>query len=301
MLKNSNVVILLGAGRSGTTLLYKILSAHKNVAYLSHYQSKFPGLPVLSLLQRALNKMPAVKRRSWFKQGGGAYFDERRSFFQSLIPMPVEAEQVYRRCGVPLYPSISDTPTQQSAHALQLYFDKVLRYSGGKVILTKRTANNRRIKWLRAAFPNAKYIHLIRDGRAVAYSLLRVGWWNDHVLFWTGKTPRVMVNAGADPLELAARNWVQEMQRLEAGIALLDPDDILELRYETLLSEPQQELHRVLDFMGLAPDSDPDFWSLIEHLNLKPKPEAWMEKCSDRDKQALFAIQGDMLERWGFC
>ena len=301
MSKQADVVILLGAGRSGTTLLYKVLSTHRRIAYFSGLQRRFPGWPSSALLHRVLSQFPSGKRKIWFQQGGGAYLaDEGRGLLMSIFPLPTEVEPVYERCGVPLFPSPGDEPAPASAHCLRRYFKKMISYGGGRVIVTKRTANNRRISWLSNAFPGAKYIHLVRDGRAVAYSLLRVGWWNDHVLFWSGKTPREMVNAGADPYELAARNWVEEMKLIEAGIATLDPQDVIEVRYDELLSNPRSEMLRILRHVELDPDSDPSFWGLLDSLGLKPRKEPWTQKCSDKDLQTMRTIQSDTLKNWGF-
>lgn len=260
--KQNRVVFLLGAGRSGTTLLYKILSVHRDVAYLSNYQNRYPKWPILAYLQHILNRFPEYKRHTWFKEEGGAYFNERRSLLHSIVPTPSEAELFYANCGI----SSKLTPEylqQYMAKCLQDKFERVRQISYGKVLLTKRTANNRRIAFLINNFPNAKFIHLIRDGRAVAYSLLQVAWWNDHSLYWAGKTPQQMIIEGFNPLELAARNWVEEMQSLEQGILLIPQSHLLEVRYDELLRNPHEQLERILDFMGVATKNDVSFWSTI--------------------------------------
>ena len=167
-------------------------------------------------------------------------------------------------------------------------------------MLSKRTANNRRIPILNQIFPNAKYIHLVRDGRAVAHSLLYVKWWNDHVLYWTGKSPRQMIAEGADPLELAAQHWVEEMYSIEQGIALLQKGQVLEVKYDELLKDPCDQLQRILDFMGVTPQTDAVFWEIIESLHLSPRQEAWSRNWIEQELNKVVTIQGDTLRRWGF-
>ena len=41
----ARVAFLVGAGRSGTTLLYKLLCLHPQVAYISNYENRFGWLP----------------------------------------------------------------------------------------------------------------------------------------------------------------------------------------------------------------------------------------------------------------
>ena len=298
--ESSRVVFLLGAGRSGTTLLYKILSIHRCVTYLSNYQNRYPKWPSLAYLQHVLNQFPVYKRKSWFKEHGNAYFNERRTWLRSIVPTPSEAESVYASCGIPRIPDSDYRLTAQVAECLQNRFERIRQMSCGQVLLTKRTANNRRIPILRKIFPDAKYIHLVRDGRAVAYSLLRVAWWNDHVLYWAGKTPRQMIAAGSNPLELAARNWFEEMQSLEQGIALIPSSQLLEVRYEELLRDPHGQLQRILDFMGVTAKKDTAFWDLVESLHLEPKQEAWVHDWTESELKLVLGLQGDTLRLWGF-
>ncbi|MDP1559154.1 MAG: sulfotransferase [Nitrosomonas sp.] len=301
MNEKSNLIFLLGAGRSGTTLLYKILSAHRNVAYLSNYQQRYPEWPFLACLQRLPNYFPGLKRKSWFKESGGAYFNERRRLWlHSIVPTPSEAESVYASCGIPLAPAEDYYLLPHTADCLRERFERILHASGADVLLSKRTANNRRIPVLKQIFPNAKYIHLIRDGRAVAHSLLQVKWWNDHTLYWAGKTLRQMIAEGADPIELAAQNWVEEMHSLERGIALIQSNQLLEVRYDELLRDPCGQLQRILDFMEATVQADATFWGIVESLHFAPRQEAWVRNWTESELNRVLNLQGDTLHRWGF-
>lgn len=295
-----NFVFLLGAGRSGTTLLYKLLSAHRDIAYLSSYQNRWPAWPSLALMHRLLNHFPEFKREAWFKKEGGAYFNERRAWQQFIIPTPTEAEPIYQSCGLPLTPDSNFQPNYQLAACLNAKFERIRILTGAKVLLTKRTANNRRISALTHIFPAAKYIHLVRDGRAVAYSLPRVAWWDDHMLYWAGKTPKQMVSEGADPLMLAATNWVEEMKSLEAGLPLIESARLLEVRYEKLLENPLEEIRRMVEFIGLGVRLPDQFRQLVESLQLKPRAESWCENWSDEEKWHVNEVQSAILQRWGY-
>ncbi|MCE7914337.1 MAG: sulfotransferase [Nitrosomonas sp. PRO4] len=298
--RQNRVVFLLGAGRSGTTLLYKILSVHRDVAYLSNYQNRYPKWSILAYLQYILNLFPEYKRRTWFKVEGGAYFNERRSWLHSIVPTPSEAELFYADCGISSQLS-SENLQQYMAKCLQDKFERIRQISCGKVLLTKRTANNRRIAFLTNNFPNAKFIHLIRDGRAVAYSLLQVAWWNAHNLYWADKTPQQMIIEGFSPLELAARNWVEEMRSIEQGILLIPQSRLLEVRYDELLRNPNEQLMRILDFMGVATKNDVTFWNTIASLRLALKQEAWTSNWTDIELRTVLNIQNETLRKWGFC
>ncbi|MBL8496339.1 sulfotransferase [Nitrosomonas sp. JL21] len=298
--KGKNVIFLLGAGRSGTTLLYKILSMHRSIAYLSNYQKRYPNWPSLAYLQYILNQFPAYKRRTWFKEKGNAYFNEKRKWLHAVVPTPSEAESVYASCGIPLTPANDFCLQLEISECIQNKFECIRQSAHGEVLLSKRTANNRRIPLLKEIFPSAKYIHLIRDGRAVAYSALQVAWWNDHLLYWAGKTPRQMVENGFNPLELAAQNWVEEMKSIQNGIELLQESHLLEVRYDELLQYPHEKIQCIFDFMGVTSQKDTVFWNFLETLQLAPKQEKWISSWTESELNLVHHLQQETLCHWGF-
>ena len=61
-----------------------------------------------------------------------------------------------------------------AADRLRTAFARVQASAGGDCLVSKRIANNRRIPVLVEAFPDARFVNLVRDGRAVAYSLTAI-------------------------------------------------------------------------------------------------------------------------------
>ncbi|MBV5273912.1 MAG: sulfotransferase [Lamprocystis purpurea] len=294
------IVFLIGAGRSGTTLLYKTLSLHQNVAYLSNYHNKYPHTILASGIERVFRRYPGIKLKSWFKDDGSAYFNRARELYIKAIPQPAECESVYQRCGVPITPADRQDVSAQSRECLRRTFREIFRYTGGAVLLSKRTANNRRIGFLQSIFPEAKFVHLVRDGRGVAYSLLRVNWWADHILFWSGMTPSQMLAQGEDAIDLAARNWVEEMKYIEQGLAGVAATKVCELRYEDFLAHPHAQLDSLLRFMGVEPSTDTHYRASVDALMLKPEKVKWMTAWTDEQKARVLSIQKDTLARTGY-
>ena len=50
-------IFIVGSGRSGTTLLYEILSVHEKVTWFSNYTNKFPQKPWLSYFNALYKKV----------------------------------------------------------------------------------------------------------------------------------------------------------------------------------------------------------------------------------------------------
>ncbi len=251
----------------------------------------------------ALNRLarhPSPRRRSvWFgSDAANAYvYGRRRGLWERLYPMPVEGEPVYRHCGIGL--DAGDQPAQErQAACLRAAFASLQRWSGGRVLVSKRIANNQRIPFLTAAFPNARFLHLIRDGRAVAYSLSRVDWWEDGVVWWYGDTPRRWRERGGDPWELVATHWLREFASIEEGLATVAPDRRLELRYEDLVVEPAGLLEQVAGFAGLP--ADPGWRAELERLQYPNKNEVWRDRLSPEARQRVEEIQQANLLRLGY-
>jgi len=81
-------------------------------------------------------------------------------------------------------------------------------------------------------FSDAKYIHLVRDPRDVARSSIGMRWAGN-------------VYYGVDHWVATENSWVL----LESKI---QPEQVLQVRFEYLISSPEQSLNRVCEFVGLV-------------------------------------------------
>ena len=80
-------------------------------------------------------------------------------------------------------------------------------------------------------FPEARVVHMVRDGRDVAASILELGW--------------------SDTIEHAALHWRQRVLQGRQARDLLDPDRYHELRYEDLVMQPEPTLRKMCAAIGL--------------------------------------------------
>ena len=293
-------LFIVGAPRSGTSLLYKLLCLHPGAVWISNWSRRAPGVAAVAGLNRVAPRFPATRRSVWFgSDGANAYvYGRRRALWERLYPMPVENEPVYRHCGIAEGPTGGHSEDTQGDR-LRRAFAGLRRWSGGRVLISKRIANNQRIPFLSAAFPTARFVHLIRDGRAVAYSLTRVDWWEDGVVWWYGDTPRRWRERGGDPWELAAIHWVRELASIGEGLGAVAPERQLELRYEELVADPVAVLRRVADFAGLA--DDPGWVAELGRLRYPNKDEAWRERLAPDARERVETIQREELLRLGLA
>jgi hypothetical protein len=279
---------LVGAARSGTSLLYRLMCLHPDASYISNWLARYPRQRWLAALNRLPRAIPSAQRLMWFGEDSNAYvYGRRRPLASRAFPAPHEGEAVYRAAGFdPLQDGASARPDQ--LRALRAAVADIRRFGGGRVFLSKRIANNRRIPALAEAFPDARFVQIIRDGRAVAYSLSRVDWWETSTVSWYGGTPADWRDQGRDPWELCARNWVEELRQIREGLASVPAGQVLQVRYEDFVADPLGHLEDAARFTGLGGNSA---WSrAVGTLAYPNRNEAW--------RVALEPDVIDRISRW---
>ena len=291
------VGFLLGAGRSGTTLLQKLLCLHPRIAYISNYENRFAWFPD-GLACGAIAGRLQAKLGAWFDQGGNAYF-VGRPWFKKLFPTPNEGEAVFAACGMPLTPAPDYVAEAATGACLRRRFAQIRRRAGADVFLSKRTANNRRVRQLSAIFPTARYLHLIRDGREVTHSLSTVEWWDQHLVWWDGRTPLEMERTGEPRLAICARNWVRELRELQQQLAPIEAARILTLRFEALLADPLHHLEQVTRFLGV--DFPAPYRDAIAALNLRPGRAAWSTAWDAAQLSCVLNETRPLLRQLGYA
>lgn len=249
-------LFILGAPRSGTSLLYRALALHPQAAWINNYNRRLTAVPELAVLNRLGRRAPAVRRRVWFgEDGDNAYrYGQRRSLFERLFPQPVEGEPLFERRRVVQGPP--DPVPNAEQLLLRTDLERLARAAGGRTLVSKRIGHNRRIQLLASIFPDSRFVVMSRDGRAVARSLLAVDWWPATDIWWWGsRTPVEWANEGGDPVELAAKHWVREVEAIEDGLAGISSRRVLRVPYEALVRSPIDVLTGTAVFGGLGVDA----------------------------------------------
>ena len=110
-------------------------------------------------------------------------------------------------------------------------------------------------------FPEALCVHLVRDGRDVAFSPFvapKAGFWrkiyfnDDRICSWRGLGMTQRAYRAHGHLFNAAR-WVNSVTLSRAHGAMLG-ERYLEVRYESLVSDPAREMARLASFLDLDAD-----------------------------------------------
>lgn len=104
----------------------------------------------------------------------------------------------------------------------------------------KTPRNIRYVQRLLNQFPNAQFIHIVRDGRDVACSLRNHP--KENI-----RHGKVVPNNVNRPIWLCARRWIDDTG---LGLMFRGHPRVLEVRYEQLVLAPEAELRRICAFLG---------------------------------------------------
>src|SRR4029077_18876547 len=153
---------------------------------------------------------------------------------------------------------------------------------------------------------DARFIHIVRDGRAVANSWLQIDWWEgysgtDH---WQwGPLPEPYrsewCNSGYSFPVLAAILWKVLIDAHDAAVATLPGDRWLELRYEDVVKSPQDAFTEMLGFSGLPPV--PEFTRALGRFSFtSDRTQAFRRDLDEKTVAALSKSLQNHLERRGY-
>lgn len=154
-------------------------------------------------------------------------------------------------------------------------------------LLEKTPKNALRVPFLRAAFPDARFLYLWRDPAESLASMIE-GWQSGGFVTypdlpgWSGlKWSYLLVPGWRDlvgrPLaEIVAAQWRIAQERLLADMADIPADSIRTLGYGEFLQDPARALQAICEFADVAYDRPPPpVLPLSLHTLTPPAPEKW--------------------------
>jgi hypothetical protein len=271
-------IFIIGSSRSGKSLLRNLLAVHKETCWFSNYSDRLYRLAFAPLLNR-LVELPVLKHRA-----RKAILDARSLRF---VPRPAEGDRIYHRfCGIQQFdPHRSHPIGYLQRQRLQTAISRHLRFQGKPRFINDKSENSPRAGDLSVIFPSALFIHVVRDGRAVANEIRQTSWWTDKRLWWCGITPREWQKSGGDPIVLSGRHWQNNVRKILESTPVLGKH-YLEVRYEELTNDPRECISRVLSFCRLEEYRD--------YLDLIPQE---IMNCNYRWKNELHSDEVAAVEK----
>ena len=285
---------VVGTGRCGSSFVHEILANHEQVAFISNVDD---NLSWLSLKGRFNNSIYAATRGAWTKKGTARF-------------APSEAFQAISREVSPIYENsfrdlLASDVTPWLRNGFQQFFGSRWQAQGRSCLLHKYTGWSR-MGFFGEIFPEARFVHVVRDGRAVANSWLQMNWWGGYrgPAHWQwGSMSRELEEewnaSGRSFVVLAGICWRLLMDSFEQAASALDPGRYLEIRYEDFLAEPRESLGRILEFLEL-PWSHRLERSDLERRIVPSRKNAYERELTPVQLRMLENCIGEDLRRRGY-
>jgi hypothetical protein len=275
-------VFIVGCARSGTTLLERIVNSHPQIAitpemhWITDYFRDGKWLAPDGRVTR--EQVASMAQHKRFRQ-----FEFSREDFEGLLK-PAE--------------SVSYVTFLNRIFALYQ------KYKGKPRVGNKTPAFVRRLPTLHGYWPEAKFVHLIRDGRDVCLSVLN---WN-HAYRTAGR----YLTWADDPVSTTALWWKRKVCLGRQSGRVLGPGLYHEIYYEHLVARPAEECARLCAFLGVPYDDamlrfhegrvkdDPSLDAKRAWRPITPGLRDWRTQMAAEDVERFEAVAGDLLVELGY-
>lgn len=318
-------VFVVGTGRCGSTMVSELLAAHPDVLSVSEFFSFVtdlggrisPAFPVgvvdaaafWSLLGEPLPKQSLLLRHGvamdevLYRPGPGRRFTAEAGVppvLQTMLPdlAPEDPDALHDEVRA----FVLAQPRGPAARHYRRLFDWLALRAGRRTWVERSGGSLRIVRRLTAAFPDARFVHLVRDGRGCALSMRRhfgfrmalVAMQMTEILgvdpyespdrTWVGDLPDELVpflpehfdpvafRAWTPAVALAGHYWSGEIRAGLRELAELPAGRVLTLRYEDFLDAPEATTGRLGAFVAGAEDPA---WARRVAATVRRSPPAW--------------------------
>lgn len=210
---NKQPFFIIGCQRSGTTLVRLILNSHSQIA----------------IPEEGTFWMPLLRR---FRNRSNVHIPQKE--LENILKYISKNSQFKLWCMDP-NPVISEilSSKQCTLRNLMEAFYKHYAILQGKNIWGDKTPSFfRMIPVLNQIFPEAKFIHVVRDGRDVYLS-------------------RKRMNPLMKNLSVSAIEWKYKIIKARRDLEKLPTNKWIEIRYEDLVKNPENIVKKICEFLGI--------------------------------------------------
>ncbi len=282
-------IIIVGTGRSGSTIFHQIFTTHPSVTWLSTLCHRYPNKPNWNrfLLYALENPIVSLYLRKKF--------------------VPFEAypfwDRLYQGFSEPFRDLLSTDVTKKSKEKILKNMACLLTRKRPRLLL--KITGWPRIGFIDEVFEGVKFIHVVRDGRAVVNSMLEVPWWSGwrgpQNWRWGALTKEHMVlwrKSGQCFAVLAAIEWLMLMDAMEKAKQKIEKERFTEIHYEALCSDPVGIFKKVIEFCEL--EWNPRFEKELFSFEMRNTNDKWAKNLSKAQQRNIEAVMQPYLSKYGY-
>lgn len=245
------VIFVVGHWRSGTTFLHEMLCQDPGLNFPTTYACMNPQ--VFPITEAAV-----------LKYSGDRSVLRPMDNMSISLASPQEDEFALLALGAPspyagfLFPRFlgramavadpEDLPESEQQEWIRVFFrflGQVAARKPGCPVILKSPTHSYRVKLLSRLFPNARFIHIVRNPVEVYDSTMNM-WKKLCSLYAVSDLPDDNVLAGQ-----VIANWITLEEKLDAAIPGLGDGKYVRVHYEILTAHPLEEMKRIYATLGL--------------------------------------------------
>ena len=272
-------IFIVGAPRSGTTLLQYMLRSHPNIGIPTGESHFF--IPLL----KNEDKYGDLSRLDNVKKVLQVMYKQSQDFLDT------DLHGIKFEIG-----SIAEKIVDSGINSMEGIIASIFTYNaegeGKKRWGDKTPYYVLHMPFIKSFFPDAQFIHIIRDGRDCALSMIER-----------------QKDFGIINMYHAAKYWQQYVETGKMDGENLGKDHYLEIRYEELLDCPEKSLRTICDFLGepysetlinFKKSSERGKTPLLQSPIQKKNKNKWKTKMSNQEIKIFEGAAGNTLKKYGY-
>ncbi|HET7475009.1 MAG TPA: sulfotransferase [Dermatophilaceae bacterium] len=300
------LALVIGTGRSGTTLVQETLTRHPETGFLSGLDDKLHRLNLRGRLNGKLYRWTPPRDPGMRAWGESRKLVEAGRF--RLAPSEgyqLMDRQIFAGFSTPCRDLLATDLTPFLRDRVVDFFASRERAQDCSVFVQHLTGWPR-TGFLQAAIPDLRAVNVVRDGRAVANSWLQMGWWDgwrgpDNWIF--GPLPEDLQaeweESGRSFPVLAALGWKMLMRAYADARAAMPEGQWMDVRYEDLLERPRETATAMLQFLGL--EWTADFEEGYRRHEIHPgRTASYRNELTTAQVDAIEKVLAGPLQEWGY-
>ena len=292
-------IFVLGHWRTGTTLLHELMILDERFSYPDTFDCLEPNHTLLTehFFKRHM-KWVVPNRRPMDNMAVGFDRPQEDEFALCMLGLPSTYTDFAFPNNPPLEPGSLDlrglNPSRLRQWKLGFRrFLQMLTFKDPRRLVLKSPPHTARVPVLLEMFPDARFIHIVRDPYTV---------FNSTVNLWKslGRKHGLQVPANDAAIrEKVFREFRIIYERLEEAKSLIPPGRFHELRYEDLVKDPVEAMRATFAAVNL--DSFEAYLPKLKgYLEQTAGYETNKFEISDADRAEVAARWGDVITRYGY-
>lgn len=282
-------IFIIGHWRSGTTLLHELLVLDARYTYPTTYECLAPNhfLASAGVLTKFNFLLPGKRPMDNMVAGWDRPQEDEFALCNMGVPSPYLTMAFPNR--PPQYSEYLtledvDAAARERWKSALRWFLKRVTFRDPKRIILKSPPHTGRIKTLLEIFPDARFVHIVRDPYALFSSTVRL--WKTLYKFEALQEPN---HRGLEEYVFSCFETMYE--KLERDRELIPADQLFEVRYEDLVREPIEQMRSLYEHLNLG-----EFETALPKLEAYFKDKAGYRASTYEIPQEL---RGDIDRRWG--